>query len=229
LIEHYRFLQGSKLENEVNVMEFENGNDQHLKLAEEITVFNMSKEDFRSCKTVDADILVSIHGTEEVLYSARVVQTGETPALKDQTFSARRYANRYKVDLPVLLGETQVTRDMYRKGTYYAIVKIEKKLDVAFHLLETPTKSAWVNMQPQENLRFSRIEAEARTTQKSARRGVKGLKFKVPAFKEFRPTVRVDYFVEQVADLLAFKEVSLSDKRQIKRPSLIRKKLLIRR
>ncbi len=229
LIEHYRFLQGSKLENEVNVMEFENGNDQPLRLADEITVFNMCKEDFRSCKTVDADILASIHGTEEVLYSARVVQTGETPALKDQTFGARRYANRYKVDLPVLLGETQVTRDMYRKGTYYAIVKIEKKMDVAFHLLEKPTKNAWVNMQPQESLRFSRVEAEDRTTQKSAKRGVKGLKFKVPVFEEFRAAVRIHYDMTAVPDLLAFKEVSLSDKRQINRPSLIRKKLLVRR
>jgi len=229
LIDHYRYLQGSRLENEVNVMEFENFNELPLALGEEITVFNMSKEDFRSCKTVDADIYVSLHGMEEILYSARVVQTGETPALKDQKFGARRYADRYKVDLPVLLGETEVTKDMYRKGTYYAIVKIERQLETEFHLLETPTKSAWVKMQAQESPRFAKLEAEQISMHQSVSRGIKGLKFKVPSFEELRPAVEVERLMADAIDELAFKEVSLSDKRQIRRPSLIRKKLLVRR
>jgi len=229
LVDRYRYLQGTKLENEVNVMEFENGNDEPLKVGDEITIYNMSKDDFRSCKTVDADILVSIHGSAEILYSARVVQTGETPALKDQTFGTRRYANRYKVDLPVLLGETQVTKDMYRKGTYYAIVKIEQQLDVAFYLLETPTKSAWVKMQSQEIARFAKLKAEKISIHQSVISGDKGLKFKVPSYEELRPTVQSKIAIAQDYDELAFKEVSLLDKRQIKRLSLIRKKLLVRR
>jgi hypothetical protein len=122
-----------------------------------------------------------------------------------------------------------LTRDKYRKGTYYAIVKIEEKMDVAFHMLEKPTKSIWVNMQPEESLRFSRVEAEDRRTQKSARRGVKGLKIKAPVFDEFKAAVRIHYDITAVPDLLAFKEVSLSDKRHINRLSFIRKKLLVRR
>lgn len=118
---------------------------------------------------------------------------------------------------------------MYRKGTYYAIVKIERQLDTEFHLLETPTKSAWVNMQSQENPRFAKLEAEQISMHQSLSRGIKGLKFKVPSFEELRPAVEVERVMAYAIDELAFKEVSLSDKRQIKRPSLIRKKLLVRR
>jgi hypothetical protein len=158
LIEHYRFLQGSKLENAVSVMEFENGNDQPLTLGEEITVFNMSKEDMRSFKTIDASVYVSIHGREEILYSARVVQTGETPTVANQSFGVRRYADRNKADLPVLLDATAVTKAMYKKGSYFAIVKIENRLDTSCHLLELPTKSAWVNLPKNINIRLEHID-----------------------------------------------------------------------
>jgi hypothetical protein len=229
LIEHYRFLQRSKLENAVSVMEFENGNDQPLTLGEEITVFNMSKDDSRACKTVDAGVYVSVHGQEEILYSARVVQTGETPAVRDQSFSERRYADRYKNHLPVLLGSTTVTKDMYRKGTYFAMVKIEEKLDAAFHLLEIPTQSAWVNLPRNDTSRFARLEAEELKTLKISGLGVKGLKFKVPSFEEFQVDNLSAACDPSEVRVMAFKEVDLNEKRKIKRPSLIRKKLLVRR
>jgi hypothetical protein len=231
LIEHYRYLQGSKLENAVSVMEFENGNDQTLSLGEEITVFNMPKEDAKACRTVDAGVYVSLHGREEILYSARVVQTGETPAERDQSFSSRRYADRNKKGLPVLLGATNVTKEMYRKGTYFAMVKIEEKLDASHHLLEMPTESAWVSMPRNDSSRFALLDLDAIVSHKMSERGAKGLKFKVPCFQEL-VTVSECQRVDSPMPLqisMAFKEVDLMEKRQIKRPSLIRKKLLVRR
>lgn len=229
LIEHYRFLQGSKLENAVSVMEFENENNQPLILNDEITVFNMSREDFKSCKTVDAGICVSVHGSEELLYSARVVQTGETPAVGNQSFSARRYADRYKADLPVLLGATAVTKEMYRRGTYYAIVKIEKKLDDACHLLEIPSQSAWVNVPEKANKRCEMLDADPLILAHQRTHKIKGLTFKVPAFEEMMHSEMVASAEVSEFQMLAFKEMHLEEKRAIKRPALIRKKLLVRR
>lgn len=229
LVDHCRFLQGSKLENAVSVMEFENENDQPLALNEEITIFNMSRDDFKSCKTVDSGVYVSVHGAKEILYSARVVQTGETPAVRDQSFSDRRYANRSKTDLPVLLGSTAVTKEMYQKGTYYAIVKVEKKVDELCHLLELPTDSAWVNLPPSGNIRLESLDANQSKLAHQRMRKIKGLTFKVPAFQEMMNAENTESF--ELADFqsLAFKEIGLEQKRAIKRPALIRKKLLVRR
>jgi hypothetical protein len=229
LIEHYRYLQGSKLENAISVMEFENGNDHPLAVGEEITVFNMSRDDSRACKTVDAGVIVSIHGQDEFLYSARVVQTGETPAAQAQTFAARRYADRYKSDFPVLLGSTPVTKSMYRKGTYFAMVKIVEKLGPEFHLLEIPTRDAWVKMPRTDLSRFALAEEVVHATKKIIKRGVKGLTFKVPAFEALNPSMKLQTVNAYVVPDIEFKEVDLEEKRQIKRPSLIRKKLLVRR
>jgi len=229
LIEHYRYLQGSKLENAISVMEFENGNDHPLAVGEEITVFNMSRDDSRACKTVDAGVIVSIHGQDEFLYSARVVQTGETPEAQAQTFAARRYADRYKSDFPVLLGSTPVTKSMYRKGTYFAMVKIVDKLGPEFHLLEIPTRSAWVNMPRADISRFAHAEAVVRASNNITKRGVKGLTFKVPAFEALNPSMELQSVNACAVLDMEFKEVDLEEKRQIKRPSLIRKKLLVRR
>jgi hypothetical protein len=229
LIEHYRFLQGSKLENAVSVMEFENGNDQPLTTGEEITVFNMSKEDMRSFKTIDTSVYVSIHGREEILYSARVVQTGETPTVANQSFGVRRYADRYKADLPVLLGATSVTKAMYKKGTYFAIVKIENRLDASCHFLEIPAQSAWVNLPKTVNIRCEQLEVSPAIMEHQRMHNIKGLTFKVPAFEEM---MELDSVVSSEINefrVLAFKEVHLDEKRAIKRPALIRKKLLVRR
>jgi len=229
LIEHYRFLQGSKLENAVSVMEFENGNDQPLTTGEEITVFNMSKEDMRSFKTIDTGVYVSIHGRDEILYSARVVQTGETPTVVNQSFGVRRYADRYKADLPVLLGATAVTKAMYKKDSYFAIVKIENRLDTTCHLLELPTKSAWVNLPKNINIRLENIDFSPSIQEHQRTHKIKGLTFKVPAFEELVQPMDLVLFDMSEIETMAFKEMRLDEKRSIKRPALIRKKLLVKR
>jgi hypothetical protein len=229
LIEHYRFLQGGKMENAVSVMEFENGNDQPLINDEEITVFNMSKEDMRSFKTIDTSVYVSIHGQEEILYSARVVQTGETPTVANQSFGVRRYADRNKADLPVLLGATAVTKAMYKKGSYFAIVKVENRLDATCHLLELPTKSAWVDLPKNVNIRLENVDASPSILEHQRTHKIKGLTFKVPAFEEMvQSDVLVLNYMSEI-ETMAFKEMRLDEKRAIKRPALIRKKLLVRR
>jgi hypothetical protein len=229
LMEHYRFLQNSKLENAVSVMEFENGNDQALSQGEEITVFNMSKEDMRSCKSIDASVYVSIHGCNEILYSARVIQTGETPTVVNQSFGVRRYADRYKADLPVLLGATAVTKAMYKKDTYFAIVKIEGQLDSAFRLLEIPTQSAWINLPKTANILFEKLDVNPSRLIRQRAHKIKGLTFKVPAFEEMiDPKLGVLYKKTEI-ETMAFKEMRLDEKRAIKRPALIRKKLLVQR
>jgi hypothetical protein len=229
LIEHYRFLQGGKMENAVSVMEFENGNDQPLINDEEITVFNMSKEDMRSFKTIDTSVYVSIHGREEILYSARVVQTGETPKVANQSFGVRRYADRNKADLPVLLGATAVTKAMYKKGTYFAIVKIENSLDATCHLLELPTKSAWVDLPKNVNIRLEHVDVSPSIREHQRSHKINGLTFKVPAFVEMVQSSVLDSYHMSEIETMAFKEMRLDEKRAIKRPALIRKKLLVRR
>ncbi len=222
-------MQGSKLENAVSVMEFENGNDQPFTTGEEITVFNMSKEDMRSFKTIDTGVYVSIHGRDEILYSARVVQTGETPTVANQSFGVRRYADRYKADLPVLLGATAVTKAMYKRGTYFAIVKIENRLDASCHFLELPTQSAWVNLPKNVNIRLEHIDVSPPILEHQRKHKIKGLTFKVPAFEEM---VQSDFLVlYEMAGIekMAFKEMLLDEKRALKRPALIRKKLLVRK
>lgn len=229
LIEHYRFLQRSNMDNAVSVMEFENGNDRPLTTGEEITVFNMSKEDMRSFKTIDTSVYVSIHGREEILYLARVVQTGETPTVANQSFGIRRYADRHKADLPVMLGATAVTKAMYRKGSYFAIVKIENRLDATCHLLELPTKSAWVKLPKNVNIRLEQVDASPSILEHQRTHQIKGLTFKVPAFEEMvQPTNLVLFDMSEI-ETMAFKEIRLDEKRAIKRPALIRKKLLVRR
>lgn len=229
LIPHYRHLQGSNLDNTVSVMEFENGNDQPLQIGDEISVFNMSRDDLRSFKTIDTEVIVSLHGSREILYEAKVVQTGETPTPKHQSFSDRRYADRYRPQLPVLLGKTLVTPAMYKQGTYFSIVKITKQLDPSFHLLEIPTKSAWVDVPSVNILRCSRMAEDL--SPKRVKRSVKpkGLKFKVPAFAELEICdMLVSSELEALREM-AFKEMRLEEKRAVRRPALIRKKLLVQR
>lgn len=229
LIEHYRFLQSSKLENAVSVMEFENGNDQALSQGEEITVFNLSKDDMRSLKTIDTNVYVSVHGRNEILYSARVVQTGETPTSASQSFGVRRYADRDKADLPILFGSTAVTKGMYKKSTYFAIVKIESSLDPTCHFLEIPTQSAWVSLPEKADIRYEQLDIDSLVLAHQRMHNIKGLTFKVPAFEEM--TGLESIVSDQLFEIreVAFKEMHLDQKRAIKRPALIRKKLLVRR
>lgn len=230
LIEHYRFLQGNKLHNAISIMEFENGNNQPLSIGEEISIFNMSKEDSHSLKTINSDVYVSVHGSVEKLYHAKLVQIGETPTTSSQTFGVRRYSDREKQGLPVLLGSTAVTPNMFKKGTYYAIVKIEDCLDSDQHSIELPTQSAWVNLPNQAKTYFSGLDAN-QLINKNAR-GSKGLKFKVPVFKEM--TDFPESSDQQLTGFhedrtVAFHEINLSQKMTLTRPTLIRKKLLVRR
>jgi len=111
------------------------------------------------------------------------------------------------------------------------MVKIEEKLDASHHLLEMPTESAWVSMPRNDSSRFALLDLDAIVSNKMSERGAKGLKFKVPCFQEL-VTVSEYQLVDSPVPLqmsMAFKEVDLMEKRQIKRPSLIRKKLLVRR
>jgi hypothetical protein len=228
LMAHYRYLQGSKLDNAVSVMEFENGNDLPLQVNDEISVFNMSRDDLRSFKTIDTEVIVSLHGSEEILYEAKVVQTGETPTQKSQSFSDRRHADRNRAQLPVLLAKTPVTPAMYKRGSYFSIVKIVKQIDTAFHLLEIPTQSAWIDATATEVLKCTQVD-EVSTIKRGARSvRPKGLTFKVPAFEEM---VSSDMVVSaEIEDLrmMAFREMRLEEKRVVKRPVLIKKKLLVR-
>lgn len=227
LMDHYRHLQGAKLDNAVSVMEFENTNDQPLRPNEEITVFNMSRDDLRSFKTIDTDVIVSLHGQREILYRAKVVQTGETPSPQSQTFSDRRFADRHLPKLPVLMGKAPVSSAQLRRKTYFAIVKILNELPSSNHLLEIPEHSGWVTAPDAVMDCFVPVVDDLPV--KPAARTVKpnGLSFKVPAFEEmvnFSLTVTTD-----VKDLrsMAFKEIRLEEKKALKRPALIRKKLLV--
>jgi hypothetical protein len=192
-------------------------------------VFNMSQDDWRTCKTIHTEVIVSLHGSREILYSAEVVQTGETPTPKNQSFSDRRYADRYDAKLPVLLDRSPVTPAMHKRGTYFSIVKINKQLDTSFHLLEIPTRSAWVDVPTVDILQCSRVDKEL--SPKRVRRSVqpKGLKFKVPAFEELEICkLVVSSDIEELRER-AFKEMRLEEKRAVKHPALIKKKLLVKR
>jgi hypothetical protein len=227
LMDHYRHLQGAKREDAVGVMEFENGNDQPLVANEEITVFNMSRDDLRSFKTIDTDVIVSLHGNREILYSAKVVQTGETPSPKSQKFGARRYADRQRSGLPMLVGKAPVTPAQFKRSTYFASVKILAELDPSNHLLEIPAHDGWVVAPSVAIDRFVKPDVDL-----PAKRSVKpkGLTFKVPAFEEMID-MKMDIspsFAVQELRLTAFKEMQLAEKKSIKRPALIRRKLLVR-
>lgn len=76
--------------------------------------------------------------------------------------------------------------------------------------------------------RFAHIEEVVHASHRIIERRVKGLTFKVPAFEELRKTDGHLSINDCQYEHLAFKEVNLQEKRQIKRPSLIRKKLLVR-
>lgn len=228
LIDHYRFLQGAKLEDAVWVMEFENGSDKPLSPSDEITVFNMGREDLRSFKTVDTDVILSLHGSREILYSAKVVQTGETPTQKSQTFNDRRYADRLRAQLPILNGKAPVTTAMYKRRTYFAIIKIVQELDPSHHLLEIPTNTAWVALPSVELSDCAKVDDDLKSRNLNRTIHPNGLTFKVPAFAEM-----VDFDMpvsEAISELrmTAFKEMRLQEKRAIKRPALIKRKLLVK-
>jgi hypothetical protein len=228
LIDHYRFLQGVKMEDAVGVMEFENGNDKPLSPSDEITVFNMSREDLRSFKTIDTDLILSLHGSREILYSAKVVQTGETPTPRSQTFNDRRYADRHHEQLPVLKGKAQVTTAMYKRGTYFSIVKIVQELDPSNRLLEIPSNSAWVVLPSVELSDCAKVDDDLKSRYLNRTIKPDGLTFKVPAFSEM---VNFDLAMSddiQELRMTAFKEMRLQEKRAIKRPALIKRKLLVK-
>jgi hypothetical protein len=77
--------------------------------------------------------------------------------------------------------------------------------------------------------RFAHAEEIVHATKKLTKRGVKGLTFKVPAFEALNTSMNLQTVNACAVPDMEFKEVDLEEKRQIKRPSLIRKKLLVRR
>lgn len=229
LMAHYRYLQGGKTENSVAVIELENGNDNPLRPGDQVTVFNMSRDDLKSFKTIETDVIVSLHGSTEILYAAKVVQTGETPTSSNQAFGARRYADRKGAKLPVLMESKAVTKNMYARNTYFSVVKIDKILGSEWHLLEIPTHSPWVKIPAQDTSRFSKLDQDPVSANRHREHGAKGLKFKVPAFEEMlTPLADITYEISHAREF-AFKEMRLDEKRAVARPTLIRKKVLVKR
>lgn len=227
LVDHYRHLQGAKIENAVSVMELENSNDQPLAIGEEITVFRISRNDMQSIKTIDTDVIVSLHGSSEKLYVARIVQAGETPLATSQSFSDRRYADRQNQTLPVLRDKTVVASNMYRQSTYFASLKIERNVTASHRLLEIPNTSAWVDLPANSHPRFTKLTRVGYKHSEYLSSKTSGLKIKVPAFEEFAGNdLEITPAILKLRES-AFKELALSEKRAMKRPTLIKRKLML--
>ena len=237
LIPHYRFLQSNKVDGSVSVMEFENETEDGLVVGDEISVFNMSRDDHRAIKTIDTDIVVSLHGKVETLYFAKVVQTGETPSKANQSFGSRRFADLLVARLPLLVNYQPVTAVVHTSNTFYAVLKIVSVIDVSHRLLEIPTQSGWVNASVDEVSDL--LHSSKRATVKSKRRTTqpKGLKFKVPGFAEMGINATEEIalgLASPTADIatnltFAFREMRLEDKQKANRSSLICKKVLATR
>jgi hypothetical protein len=157
-----------------------------------------------------------------------VVQTGETPTPRSQTFNDRRYADRHRAQFPVLNGKAPVTTGMYKRGTYFAVIKIVQELDPSHRLLEIPTNTAWVVLPSVELSDCAKADDELKGRNINRTIHPAGLTFKVPAFAEM---VNFDLPISDDIEELrmtAFKEMRLQEKRAIKRPALIKRKLLVK-
>lgn len=223
-LEHYRYLQSGKLDGMVDVIEFENGNDQPLVLGEEITIFNMGNEDSKKIKAINQEILVSLHGSFEILYKARVIQIGETPELGSQSFGPRRHADRHGLVLPVLLNTTDVSKNMFRRSTAFAVLKINEIVDSNHSLLEPPSTKGWEDVPTHALGSVQRPTVDNKYESIRKNHNIKGLSYKVPVFASL---IHInDFNCISPVDEKAFKKLELKEKRVKRNRPLVSKKIL---
>lgn len=223
-LEHYRFLQSGKTDDMVNVIEFENENDQPLVLGEEITLFNLDMSDSQNLRKFNQEIFVSLHGSLEILYKALVIQIGATPSFGTQSFGPRRYADRQGSNLPILLGETSVSQGMFIPSTTFAVLKIVSEVDKKYTLLEPPSGNGWEVVQRSALDLLQRPIVDHDYEYIKQKHAISRLRYKVPAFSSLVHEEVSCYMIDKVEN--AFKKLELQEKKvQIKR-QLISKKIL---
>lgn len=224
LILHYRLLQGNLNKLLVNTIEFENESNVELQIGEEITIFNLNNKDHTSMRKLDNELIISLHNDRENIYKGKLIQTGETPVNSSQFFGNRRYADRQKRELPILLNTTSVTSSMYQKNTYFAIFRIAKIMDASHQLLDVNNDRFWVNAplgrfkNKEKPFNNSFEVLQIRKTK------AKGLKFQIPEIKDILESDKE--FIGSSEFQVHLKVLKLDEKRILKRPSLIVKKIL---
>lgn len=173
LIDFYRVLQGAKGD-KVSVIELQDKSNQSLDLNDTITIFNIGNEDYNSFKTVHKDIFVRIkEPSGDSLWSAEVVQSGETPTKKLQTFSRRNYVDQQD---RLLIRQEDVPDYLYAPDTHYTVLEIKSRIPHGWCLVKE-LNIDWVAVKAECNEELKEIMKE---------KGIKGLRIKKPQYVELK-------------------------------------------
>lgn len=170
-IDIYRFLQGQKGD-KISVIELEGQSESPLYPDDTITIFNIGYEDYRSFKTVHKEIFIRIKTPSgDLLWFAEVVQSGETPAKKLQTFSSRNYVDQQN---RLLVRQQDVPDYLYKPDTHYAVLEV-KELIADGWCLVSGIDVEWIRVKTELNDDLREIMKEE---------NIKGLTIKEPQFPE---------------------------------------------
>lgn len=224
-IQQYKMLQKSKMDNEIHVVEFENSNDVPLRVNEEISLLMLTRSDFDIVNKVGRKVYVSLHGSEELLYEAEILQSGVMPKSKSQYFAARRYSQRKQNGLQVLKIRSEIPEQLYTNEYYFINFKINKQLGSNFQVVDKPQKPEWISLNNLKSTPFERVMQKDEQSDMQSSNLRSTLKIRVPSFSElneFQAAFKTEDMIH-----FAFDVISLEEKRNRTRTPIFVKKLLV--
>jgi hypothetical protein len=142
-VPYYKWLQGMEVEEEIWVLEI-CGSPSILTANGKLTVFGRTEEDYRNLKSVDKNIVISLHDDTtgaEFLFEASISDTGRL-AGAGVTLDARLYAQHDGSPRPRLKGPTVPPRSVFSSSSSWATVAlIEELIGASF---EIPPTQRWI-------------------------------------------------------------------------------------
>lgn len=158
-VNYYKWLQQSDQEEENWVVELR-GDRSLLDNERKLTIFGRSDEDYRSLRSVDKNIVISLldePSGQEILYEAAIGDTGRRPTQRGVTLDARLYAAHDGAPRPKLQGPKIPDPPVVNAATSWATVDIVDELFGA--TFEIPPRDRWVS---EDTQRETRIPPELR-------------------------------------------------------------------
>lgn len=144
-VSYYKWLQQSDQEEENWVVELR-GDRSLLDTGRKLTIFGKSEEDYRSLKSVDKNIIISLldePSGQEILYEASIGDTGRSPRNRGVTLDARLYAAHDGTQRPKLQGPKIPDPPVVNAATSWATVDVVDELFGG--TFEIPPRERWIN------------------------------------------------------------------------------------
>lgn len=195
-----------------------------LPIGTEIGIFGNISEDHKLLKKVGKRLYLALTEPtteKETFYHAEITQSGILNG--GLRFGNRRFALRFKPQIPTLGTISQVTSGVLKQASYFVTLKIGTPLPSSARVVEAPPRKNWSDVR--DDVYFQDVRGELITnnqTQQACKR---------PQYRLQEPMKHAA--MQQIADeeglrkSKAFQETTLKDKMMLNDHPLIRKRIIL--